>query len=278
MPQTLLLTGASSGIGRACARLFQSRGWNVIATMRSPQNETELTRLPNVLVARADVTDEAGITDALREGIAKFGQVDVLLNNAGYGAYGPIEATPIDRIRHQFETNVIGVLAAIKAMSPHFRKRRAGTIINISSVGGRVAMPLGALYHGSKFAIEGLTEALQFEMAEIGVRLKLVEPGMTRTDFGGRSFQFNDDPNLEEYRNIVARNSAAFAALGQGAADPESVAETVYLAATDGSDRLRYLSGKDAEALIALRERKSEADFRRHMRRTFGFSEPLGGG
>lgn len=278
MPQTLLLTGASSGIGRACARLFQSRGWNVIATMRSPQNETELTRLPNVLVARADVTDEAGITDALREGIAKFGQVDVLLNNAGYGAYGPIEATPIDRIRHQFETNVIGVLAAIKAMGPHFRKRRAGTIINISSVGGRVAMPLGALYHGSKFAIEGLTEALQFEMAEIGVRVKLVEPGMTRTDFGGRSFQFNDDPNLEEYRNIVARNSAAFAALGQGAADPESVAETVYLAATDGSDRLRYLSGKDAEALIALRERESEADFRRHMRGTFGLSEPLGGG
>ena len=270
MSKTLLATGASSGIGRASVQLFQKRGWNVIATMRSPEKETELTHLPNVLVTRADVTDEVGISNAIREGIAKFGQVDVLLNNAGYGAYGPLEATSIEQIRKEFETNVIGALAAIKAITPHFRERRSGTIVNMSSVGGRAAMPLGSLYHGSKFAVEGLTEALQYEMAEIGVVVKLVEPGITRTNFGGRSFQFNDDPSLSEYRQIIASTMGAFESFGKDAAEAESVAETIYRAVTDGDNRLRYVTGKDAEALVKVRLEESDAGLTRHIRKLFG--------
>jgi NAD(P)-dependent dehydrogenase (short-subunit alcohol dehydrogenase family) len=270
MPKTQLATGTSSGIGRASVRLFQQRGWNVIATMRTPQHETELRQLPNVLVTRADVTDEVGIRDAMREGIARFGQVDVLLNNAGYGAYGPLEATPIEHIRKEFETNVIGALAAIKAIVPHFRERRAGTIVNISSMGGRVAMPLGSLYHGSKFAVEGMTEALQYELAEIGVAVKLVEPGMTRTNFGERSFQFNDDPRLTEYRHIVARTMHAFTVAGKDAANAEAVAETIYRVATDSDDRLRHVTGEDAEALLQVRVKQDDAALTRHIRQAFG--------
>lgn len=270
MPKTVFVTGSSSGIGRAAAMLFHDRGWNVVATMRSPQRESELTQLPHVLVTETDVTVETSIANAIDAGIARFGGIDVLLNNAGYGAYGPLEATSIGHIRQEFETNVIGALAVIKAMTPHFRQRGRGVIVNMSSIGGRVAFPLGSLYHGSKFAIEGVTEALQYEMAEIGVAVKLVEPGMTRTNFAGRSFQFNDDPRLPEYRPIVASTIGAFETLGKDAADAQSVAETIYHAATDGDDRLRYVTGKDAEALLKMRRDEDDVAFARHIRKAFG--------
>lgn len=270
MSKTLFVTGSSSGIGRAAVMLFLKRGWNVVATMRSPQEEKELTKLAGVLVTHADVTVETSIRDAIERGIATFGGIDVLLNNAGYGAYGPLEATPIEHIRKEFETNVIGALTAIKAIAPHFRQRGGGVIVNISSIGGRAAMPLGSLYHGSKFAVEGMSESLQYEMAEIGVTVKLVEPGFTRTNFAGRSLQFNDDPDLVEYRSIVASTINAFDALSNDAADAESVAETIFRAATDGEDRLRYVTGKGAEALLEVRMKEDDAAFTRHIRNLFG--------
>jgi len=269
MPNTIFLTGASSGIGRASAQLFQQRGWNVIATMRTPDKETELTKLPRVLVTRADVTDDASVAAAIEQGIARFGRVDVLLNNAGYGAYGPIEATPVEHIRKEFETNVIGMLAAVRAMAPHFRKGGGGTIVNVSSVGGRVAMPLGSLYHGSKFAVEGATEALQYEMEAINVRVKLVEPGMTKTNFGGSSFQFNDDPGLLEYRDIVGRTMNAFGTLNTNPGTPESVAQTIYRAATDQSAQLRFAAGEDAEAMLQWRSSDDDAKFFQRVREMF---------
>ncbi|MEO1522144.1 MAG: SDR family oxidoreductase, partial [Cyanobacteria bacterium J06633_2] len=190
MGKTILITGSSSGIGKATAKYFQERGWNVIATMRSPEKEAELTQLDNILVTRLDVQDSASIMTAVEAGIARFGKIDVLLNNAGYGAYGLLEATPVEKIKRQFEVNVIGLLETTQAILPHFRANRDGMIINISSIGGKMTFPLGTLYHGSKFAVEGLSEALSFEMEAIGVKVKVVEPGMIRTDFGGRSFDF----------------------------------------------------------------------------------------
>lgn len=270
MRQTLFVTGASSGIGRAAAALFHERGWNVVATMRSPQKESELTALPNVLVTRVDVTVEETIAEAIRKGIDTFGQIDVVLNNAGYGAYGPVEATPIAHVRREFETNVIGMLAVIKAVAPHFRQRGRGVIVNMSSMGGKVAFPLGSLYHGSKFAVEGLTEALQYEMAAIGVTVKLVEPGVTRTNFGGRSFQLNDDERLTEYRDVVGKTMGAFEALGKDAAEPRSVAETIYRAATDGESQLRYVTGNDADAILQARRREDDDTFTRRVRTLFG--------
>ena len=180
MTNTILITGASSGIGRAAAKRFQSAGWNVVATMRSPEREQELNTLERVLVTRLDVLDLASIDAAVTESHARFGHIDVLLNNAGYGAYGPLEATSIDKVRRQFDVNVIGVLATTKALLPYFRKQRSGTIINISSIGGKMTFPLGSLYHGTKFAVEGLSESLHFELLPLGVRVKIVEPGMVQ--------------------------------------------------------------------------------------------------
>jgi NAD(P)-dependent dehydrogenase (short-subunit alcohol dehydrogenase family) len=269
MASTILITGTSSGIGRATALLFQSRGWNVVASMRAPERETELTTLDNTLVVRIDVTEEASIAPALDQAFRTFGGIDVLVNNAGYGAYGLIEATALKDIRKEFETNVIGMLAMAKAVIPHFRARRRGTIINLSSVGGKVAMPLGSLYHGSKFAVEGATEALQYEMAAIGVSVKLIEPGNTRSDFAGRSLQFNNDDRLVEYGEIVPRTMAAFEKFQQQAGDTASVAQTIYRAATDGEPELRYPSGKDAEQLLQSRKTEDDATFTERLRKLF---------
>ncbi|WP_136442606.1 SDR family oxidoreductase [Pacificoceanicola onchidii] len=260
MAQTILITGASSGIGKVTAKLFQERGWNVIATMRSPEKETELTALDNVLVTRLDVTDEASIAAAVAAGLDRFGRIDALLNNAGYGAYGPLEAFPMDKIRRQFETNVIGLIATTKAVLPHMRGNGTGTIVNISSIGGQMTFPLGALYHGTKFAVEGISESMHFELAAAGIRTKIVEPGMIATDFGGRSFDFTNDESMTEYQPVV---QALFGAWGQNvqASEPIVVGEVIWSAVTDGTDTLRYRAGADAEELLSNRKALDDATF-----------------
>ncbi len=261
MTQTILITGASSGIGKTTAKLFHDKGWNVIATMRSPEKEEELTQLENLLVAQLDVTDPTSIGDAIENGITRFGQIDVLLNNAGYGAYGPLEAFPMDRIRRQFDTNVIGLLAVTKAVLPHFRARKSGTIVNISSIGGQMTFPLGTLYHGTKFAVEGLSEALHFELEAFGVKVKIVEPGMIATDFGGRSFDFVNDESMPEYQATV---QAAMGLMGKFAAnrsEPKVVADVIWTAVTDGTDTLRYRAGADAVELLDSRKALDDATF-----------------
>jgi NAD(P)-dependent dehydrogenase (short-subunit alcohol dehydrogenase family) len=272
MSQTILITGASSGIGKSTARYFHERGWNVVATMRTPTKEQELLPLPNVLVARLDVQDPTSIKDAVDAAIARFGRIDVLLNNAGYGAYGLLEATPTEKIRRQFDVNVIGLLETTKALLPHFRKNRSGIIINVSSVGGKMTFPLGTLYHGTKFAVEGLSEALSWEMEPIGVRVKLVEPGMIKTDFAGRSLDFSNDEQLREYQPLVKKLLALFTRLMSNAADPSVVAKVIYEAATDGSNQLRYTAGEDANVLMANRRNADDATFLRSVRATLGLA------
>lgn len=267
MSQTVLITGASTGIGRETAKFFQTRGWNVIATMRTPKSETELNRLDNVRVLRLDVTDEASIRDAVAEGMSAFGSIDVLVNNAGFGAYGPLEATSLETVRRQFDTNVVGLLAVTRAVVPHMRSRGRGTIVNISSMGGRVAFPLGSLYHGSKFAVEGLSEALSFELGAIGVRVKLIEPGMTKSDFGSRSLVFSSDDTMPEYAALVKGTVEAFATLPS--AETADVAETIFEAATDDADRLRYPSGNDAKMFIDMRREQDDETFAQSLKRMF---------
>ena len=270
--KTILITGASSGIGKTTAKYFAQNGWNVVATMRRPTQEQELTQFDNVLVTRLDVQDEDSITSAVQEGIDRFGKIDVLLNNAGYGSYGTLEATPIEKIRRQFDVNVIGLLATTKAVLPHFRANKDGVVINISSIGGKVTFPLGTLYHGSKFAVEGLSEALSFEMAEIGVRVKIVEPGMIKTDFGGRSFDFNNDESMTEYQGLVGKLWAAMEPLASSGSEPEVVAEVIYKAATDETDQLRYTAGPDAEQIVAQRKASDDATFLNGIKAQFGLS------
>lgn len=259
--KTILITGASSGIGKATALRFQSEGWNVIATMRDPAAGLDLAALDNVLVTRLDVTDADSIASAVDEGIARFGKIDVLLNNAGYGAYGPLEAFSTDRIRRQFETNVIGLLEVTKAVLPHMRANRAGTIVNISSIGGQITFPLGTLYHGTKFAVEGLSEALHYELEPFGIRLRIVEPGMIRTDFGGRSFDFAMDESAADYAPTAAAMGRLFGKLAANPSAPEVVAGVIWIAANDTSNRLRFRAGPDAEALLDRRKEEDDATF-----------------
>ena len=261
MTNTILITGASSGIGHETARLFHDKGWNVIATMRRPEAEEELSKLENVLVTRLDVTDEASIDSAVAESVERFGGIDVLLNNAGYGAYGPLEATPMDKIRRQFDTNVIGLLATTKALLPHFRSKKSGTIVNISSIGGKMTFPLGTLYHGTKFAVEGLSEALHYELEPMGVKMKIVEPGMINTDFGGRSFDFSNDESMEEYQPVVKGLFGAWGNANEAGSEPIVVAEIIYGAVTDGTKQLRYTAGEDAREIIANRKALDDEAF-----------------
>ena len=226
---------------------FQKQGWNVVATMRTPETETELTNLDNVLVTRLDVTDTASIDAAVSEAIETFGNIDALINNAGYGAYGQLEAFSMERIERQFDTNVIGLLAVTKAVLPHMRANKAGVIVNISSVGGKITFPFGALYHGTKFAVEGISESLKYELNEIGVAVKIVEPGMIATDFGGRSFDAAIDPSIDEYSRLVGKFFEGMESFGQESSPASLVADVIWTAVTDGTDTLRYTAGEDAE-------------------------------
>ena len=259
--KTILITGASSGIGAAAARHFQANGWNVIATMRDPEDKSDLGALENVHLARLDVTDSESIATAVADGIGRFGRIDVLLNNAGYGAYGALEAFTMGRIRRQFETNVIGLLEVTKAVLPHMRRNRSGTIINISSIGGQITFPLGALYHGTKFAVEGLSEALHYELEPLGIRIRIVQPGMIKTNFGGSSFDFAMDENLSDYAPMAEAMGRLFGKLAANPSAPETVARVIWEAANETGDRLRFRAGPDAESLLDARKQKDDETF-----------------
>ncbi|MEL6863192.1 MAG: SDR family oxidoreductase, partial [Bacteroidota bacterium] len=194
MNKTILITGASSGIGKATARFFQEKGWNVIATMRTPEKEEELNQLTNVLVTRLDVLDLESIDQAIAAGIAQFGKIDVVLNNAGYGLMGSFESISRESMIRQFGVNVQGLFDVTQKALPHFRKNKSGMFINVSSIGGRITFPFISLYHSTKFAVEGFSESLRWELAEIGVKVKIVEPGGVATDFGGRSMDMQHNP------------------------------------------------------------------------------------
>lgn len=268
--KSIVITGSSSGLGKATAKYFAERGWRVAATMRTPEKETELTEIENVSVYQLDVSDTASINDAARQIISDFGTIDALVNNAGYGSYGILEATPEVKMRQQFDVNVIGMLMVTKAFLPTMRENRSGVIVNISSVGGKITFPLGTLYHGSKFAVEGMSEALSYELATIGITVKIVEPGGIKSNFGTTSFDLNVEDSPDEYKPLVDKVVAAVQASEGGGAEPSIIAKVVYEAITDGSDQLRYTAGPGAARTIATRENLSDAEYIAMMKRQSG--------
>lgn len=271
MSNTILITGSSTGIGRASAKKFQQEGWNVIATMRSPEKESELNALDNVLVTRLDVQDQESIDAAMSAGIEKFGKIDVVLNNAGYGLMGSFESIPKDAIARQYDVNVFGLFDVTRSALPHFRANKSGMFINISSVGGRMTFPLVSAYHSTKFAVEGFSESLHYEMSPLGVKVKIVEPGAVATDFGSRSMDFRHDESLTEYNEYVGKVMGAFQSRmnPEGMSKPEQTAEVIYTAATDGSNQLRYQAGADAEQLLGARKQMDDAGFINMMNQQF---------
>lgn len=254
MPKTVLITGASSGIGLATAQVFQQQGWNVVATMRSPDKApTALTNLERVLCLRLDVTQPDTIAGAIAQSLDQFQQIDVLINNAGYGLMGAFEACSPERIEAQFQTNVFGLMHVTRAMLPHWRERRSGVLINVSSIGGRLAVPLYSLYHSTKWAVEGFSESLRYELAEFNIRVKIIEPGPIKTDFYDRSADIAKTPGLTAYDTFVDKVLPNLLKAGEQGSPPEVTAQVIYRAATDGSDRLRYPAGGNAGFLLAVR-------------------------
>jgi NAD(P)-dependent dehydrogenase (short-subunit alcohol dehydrogenase family) len=270
MKNTVLITGASSGFGRETAKLFHNNGWNVIATMRSPEKETELSSLNGILISKLDVTDKATIQSAVKEGIEKFGKIDVLVNNAGYGALGALEPAPEEEIKKQFDVNLFGLIAVTQAVLPIMREQRSGTIINLSSVGGRITFPFCSLYHATKFAVEGLTESMQYELNPLGIKLKIVEPGGYKTEFAGRSMAFLGGGGLADYQSSFDKFVTSIENWPMSENIGE-VANAIYEAATDGTEKLRYPVGHDAVLLIQTRREMDDVDFKKMMATQTGF-------
>ncbi len=263
MSKTIFITGASSGLGKATAKLFQEKGWNVIATMRNPEKETELTQLNNITVLRLDVTDTRQIEEITAQVTEKF-DVDVVFNNAGYGISGPLEATLDDQLLRQINTNLLGVIRVTRAFIPYFRSKGAGLFISTTSLGGLIGFPLSSLYHATKWGLEGWSESMTYELKSINVGIKVVEPGAIATDFMDRSYYKAFHPAYENLFNRFFSNVD-----GVAFTPAKNIAEVVYEAATDGKDQLRYLAGNDAKALYQQRLQLGDEGFRKFMAQAF---------
>jgi NAD(P)-dependent dehydrogenase (short-subunit alcohol dehydrogenase family) len=272
MTKTVLITGASSGIGRTTALYFQKQGWNVVATMRSPDQEitreNSLVKLDRVICLKLDVTDHRTITNAVAETISRFGAIDVLVNNAGYGMLGAFETSTPEQIQRQFNTNVFGLMETTRAVLPHFRDRRRGVIVNVASIGGRVAFPLYSLYHATKWAVEGFSESLQHELLAFNIRVKIVEPGPIKTDFYERSSDRTSNPDFPEYDEFSDRVLSTLNNIGTTGAPAEVVAKTIYGASTDNSWKLRYPADPLAKQLLFLRKLLPDFLFTKIIRQT----------
>lgn len=267
MNKTIFITGASKGIGRKIAELFIEKGWNVVATMRSPEKETEFTQLPNVLVTELDVLKPETIQKSIQLATEKFGKIEVLVNNAAYGQFGLFEAVKPEQIEQQFQVNVFGLMNVTRAMLPHFRANKGGMILNISSGAGRVGMPMVSIYATSKFAVEGFSESLYYELHSQDIKVKLVEPGGVDTGFHALAAQnFAFDASLTDYNDYVERFTKKFEAMHHGMATTQQVAQTVYTAITDEEDRLRYIIGNDVSGWVEARLTKNEEGYIAHMK------------
>ncbi len=272
MTKTVLITGTSSGIGRAVANHFANQGWNVIATMRTPGDGQGFFDKPNIYVARLDVQNQDTIKEAVDRGLERFGHIDVLVNNAGYGQYGIFEAIPREKIMEQFQVNVFGLMDVIRAVLPSMRKARQGVIINLSSGAGIFTLPMISLYCASKFAVEGFSEALSYELGALGITVKIIEPhgGVSDTNFNARSAADIARAGLGDYDAFIKRSSEAFAKMSAARSiDADDVAKAIYDAATDGTDRLRYLVGNDTRGFIKARAEMADQDYVAFMRAHF---------
>lgn len=260
--KTVMITGCSSGIGQSTARYFQRKGWNVVATMRNPADDQGLSALPRVICPALDVNDHDSIERAIEAGIARFGQIDVLVNNAGYGLMGAFETLDVQQIRRQFETNVFGLMEVCRAVLPHFRQQGGGVLINVSSMVGRVPLPLYSVYNASKHAVEGFSEGLVYELEPFGVRVKLIEPGAVNTDFFGRSSDRENKTGEDAYSVYSAVQFGVMDRTGPGGSSSEDAARVIWGAANDDSQRLRYSVGLDAKAMFMARRLLPDTLFR----------------
>jgi NAD(P)-dependent dehydrogenase (short-subunit alcohol dehydrogenase family) len=268
--KTVLITGSSTGIGHATAKLFADKGWNAVATMRDVSAARDLAGRDNLLVSRLDVTNPASIDQAIKTSIERFGKLDAVINNAGYGQYGIFETIPQESIQSNFDVNLFGVMNVIRAVTPVFRKQKEGIILNVSSAGGLVGLPSISIYISTKFALEGFTESLSYELESQNIVVKVVEPGGVDSAFHARASKLNTgDGGIDSYGPFFERANAALGELGKHMATPEHIAAVIYGAVTDGTKRLRYFAGDDVKHLVEARRKLSDEDYEKIMRAQF---------
>ena len=269
MKKTILITGSNSGIGKITAEYFVERNWQVIATMRNTEKAGSLKEHPNVSIYQLDVTDTESIKNAKEAILNDFGKIDVILNNAGFGCYGAFEPTTESEIDRQIAVNIKGVMMMTKVFLEHFRKNRNGLFINISSIAGLVSYPLASMYVCSKWAVEGFTEGIYYELRPLGVQVKLVEPGGFKTNFQIEGISWSHDESMPEYHEATQKTIKTRKQRHPDMPDPIAVAEKIFEAANDESDRLRYLVGDDAESYFAKRKEIGAEEYMKDVYQSF---------
>lgn len=252
MEKVMLITGASSGIGKDTAKLFQTKNWKVAATMRTPEKEIDLQKIADIECLKLDVTDIDSIKSAIQTTLDKFGRIDAVVNNAGYSLAGAFESATQEQIERQFQTNVFGLMNVCREILPYFRQQKRGIIVNVASIGGRMSFPLYSLYNSTKWAVEGFSESLQYEVKPFGIKIKIIEPGPIKTDFYDRSQDLTHRDGLTVYDSFTEKVMPNMQKSGQDAPDGKIVADTIYQAVTDDSWKLRY--GVNTKGILLARK------------------------
>jgi NAD(P)-dependent dehydrogenase (short-subunit alcohol dehydrogenase family) len=273
--QVAVVTGSSSGIGFETSLLLARNGIYTYATMRNQSKSEEIlanARKDNLplKILHLDVTNEKSILDSIKKIIAEKGRIDILVNNAGYSLLGPLEQLQINEIKEEFETNFFGIIKLIQSVLPTLRKQRYGRIINISSLAGRIGLPFSSAYVSSKFALEGLTESLGYEIQNFGIHVILIEPGVIKTNFlnsmklGKNVITPQNDSNINSpYTEMIQKRISAFKPRFEKGSSPIEVAEVVLEAATSQHPKPRYLVGNDAMKMMEKRKDTSDEEFGR---------------
>jgi NAD(P)-dependent dehydrogenase (short-subunit alcohol dehydrogenase family) len=245
---TWLITGCSTGLGRALAHAVLTRGWNAVVTARDPETVRDIVAIDPAcsLSLRLDVTDQAQVADVVRQAEAHFGGIDVLVNNAGYGYRGAVEEAGEAEIRDLFETNFFGLVAVTQAVLPGMRARGSGHIVNISSVGGRMAQPGSGYYSATKFAVEGMSDALRKEVRPLGIGVMVVEPGGFRTDFAGRSLHQSARTIGDYDATAGKRRKENITTSGRQPGDPARAAQAIIKAVEAENAPFRLVLGRSA--------------------------------
>ncbi len=274
--ESVLITGSNSGIGRATAELLAGRGYRVLATMRNLDKGGDLAAAAekggwDLTLLPLDVREDGSVQEAFR----RAGEVDVLVNNAGFEVFGPLEEVTADDLIDQFDTNVHGPLRCINAVLPAMRERGKGVIINVSSVGGRVAGPLTGAYAASKFALEALSESLHYEVGHFGVRVHIIEPGGIDTPFPDKRHLVGAAAGDESspYRPLIGEWEQAMGRLlGEGGRSPATMVADAILEAIEKGDKLRYPVGPDAQMVLMARKQMDDETFETAMRQQLGLT------
>ena len=267
-----VVTGSSTGIGYETSLILARNGFLTYATMRNlnkSQNLKSIATKENlpIRIKHLDVTDDASVKDAIQAISSETGQIDVLVNNAGYGLNGAFEDLAMDEIKTQYETNLFGLIRTTQAVLPIMRRQKSGTIVNISSGIGRFGIPGGSAYVSTKFAVEGLSESMSYELEPFGIKVIIVEPGVIRTNFGNGLViaKKSQDPN-SPYTQLMRKMATSFEEMMKNASSPDLVAKVVLDAVRNESPNLRYLAGNDVEAWLGSKRNMSDEEFYKMMK------------